>query len=454
MKNAIILAAGKGSRMNSSINKVMHNVVDKPLIGHLVEKLEQLHVDEINVVVGFQHEQIEEYLQDRVKYSYQMTPLGTADAVKQVQSLRDKKGKTIILVGDAPLIQAETIKTMFEAAESSDLVLLSAQVKDAAHYGRVVRDSYGEIVSIIEFVDASEEQKSIKEINTGIMVVDNQLLFEYIDKIKNDNHKQEYYITDLVSLFHKDGYHTTAIKLSDPVEAMGINDRIQLSWANQWLQSKINEQWMMAGVTLINPSQTYISIDATLEADVTIYPNVIIKGKTHIKTGATILSNSWIEDSEIGQYSTIDASKIKDSIVKDYVTVGPFSHLRMNTVIEDHVRIGNFNEFKKTHVQKDSRIAHLSYLGDSEIGADVNIGCGVVTVNYDGVNKYKTIVEEGAFIGSNCNLIAPIRVGAHAVVAAGSTISQDVNEDDMVIERAPLIIKNGKGLKYLKKEGK
>lgn len=453
MKYAIILAAGKGSRMKSKINKVMHKVVDRPIIGHLVEKLETIGTQKTDVVVGYQQEQIREYLQDRVEYSFQDEQLGTAHALKQVQSLKDKEGKTIILVGDAPLIQVETMNQLFDAAQEADLVILTAQLQDPLHYGRVIRDNTGEVKGIVEYADTNDEQKNINEIFTGVMVIDNQLLFKYINQVDNNNTKGEYYHTDLVKLLANDKHVVKAIRIRDVDETMGVNDRIQLASANLWLQRKINEHWMNEGVTLLHPERTYISIETKLESDVTIYPNVHIRGKSLIKTGTVILPGSWIENSVIGENSRIDSSKIMDSQIGNGSIVGPFSHVRMNCEIGDNVRIGNFNELKNTTVKKDSRMAHLSYLGDAQVGEDVNIGCGVVSVNYDGKNKYETVIEDQAFIGSGSNLIAPIKVGKQAVVAAGSTISNDVKAGDMVIERSPEIVKEGKGLKYIKKEG-
>lgn len=454
MKHAILLAAGKGSRMNSSINKVMHKVVDKPIIGHLVDKLEDLKVDSIEVVVGYQQEQIRDYLKDRVSYSVQENPVGTADAIKQIQSLKDKTGQTIILVGDAPLVQKETMESLFNAGENADCVILTAQLSDPKHYGRIIRDNTGEVKAIVEYKDLNEEQKNINEIFTGVMVVDNKLLFENIYKVNNENSKQEYYHTDLVKILSNQNHMIKALKVNDVNETMGVNDRIQLASANKWLQNKINEGWMENGVSLIDPNNIYISSEAQIEADVTIYPNVFIKGQTIIHSGSTIYPGSWIENSTIGKNTVIDHSKVIDSSVGDNSTVGPYSHLRMHAEVKNHVRIGNFNEIKNSIIKNDSRMAHLSYVGDSEIGEDVNIGCGVVTVNYDGKNKFKTIVKDHAFIGSNSNLIAPITIGEYGVVAAGSTISKDLNDGDMVIERSQSIIKEQKGYKYIKKEGK
>ncbi len=452
MKYAIVLAGGVGKRMKLSINKVMHKVVDKPLIGHLVENLEQLEVDHIEVVVGYQQEQIKEYLQDRVHYTNQSEQLGTGHALQQVTSLKEKSGKTLILVGDVPLVSKETMQQLYDASDQADCVILTAQFDDPKGYGQIIRDNQGHVKAIIEDKESDPSQQIIKEINTGIYCFDNEKLFDYLPQLSNQNSVNEYFLTDLIEIFTKNNLTVKAIRVKDNQEVMGINNRIQLSKANRYLQQKINEQWMLEGVTLIDPSSTYISMDAKLKQDITIYPNVHIKGKSSIDSGSIIYPNSWIENSQIGKNTTIDSSKIMDSVIKDNVTVGPFAHLRMNSLVEDDNRIGNFVELKKTHLKQDSRVAHLTYLGDSEIGSKVNIGCGVVTVNYDGLNKFKTIVEDGAFVGSNVNLIAPITVGKKAVVAAGSTISQDVNNGDLVIERSKPIIKEGKGYKYINKK--
>lgn len=452
MKYAIVLGAGKGTRMKSKINKVMHKVVDKPIIGHIVDNLEKCGVTEINVVVGFQKEQIMDYLKDRVTYTHQDEQLGTAHALDQVTTLREKDGKTLIMVGDCPLVQPSTIQQLFDASDEADCVLLSAQMSDPSGYGRVIRDNQGLVKAIIEAREATDEQRAINEINTGIYVFDNQLLFKYLSEVTNENSSGEYYLTDLIHIFNKNDLRIKAIRVKDNKEVMGINNRIQLSHANAWYQHRINQHWMNEGVTLLDPTSTYISLDTEIEQDVTIYPNVNIKGKSFIKEGATIYPNSWIENSVIGQNSVIDASKIVDSEVKNDVVIGPFSHLRMHSIVDDKVRIGNFVELKNTHMKEKARSAHLTYLGDSEIGEDVNIGCGVVTVNYDGKNKFKTIVKDHAFVGSNSNLIAPITIGEYAVVAAGSTVSDDVKDNSMVIERAQLVTKEEKGKKYILKE--
>lgn len=452
MKYAIVLAAGKGTRMKSKINKVMHPIADKPLIGHLVDRLKKLNVDQIDVVVGYQQDQIREYLKDSVRYSEQLEQKGTGHALLHVDSLKDKKGKTIILYGDCPLVQTETIQMMFEEGEKADLVVLSAKLEDPGVYGRIVRNSLGEIIRIVEFKDANQEQRRISEINTGIYCVDNELLFKYLPQITNHNHSQEYYLTDIVELFTSNGHKVKAVRVDDIDEVMGINDRQQLAKADAWLKERINNHWMREGVTIVDPQNTYISEDCVIGQDTTIHPNVVIKGKTTIGTNTIITSNSWLENATIGDNTKIESSKIIDSRVDNNCTVGPFAHLRMNTHVMDDNRLGNFVEFKNTIFHKNSRCAHLTYLGDCEVGEDVNIGCGVVTVNYDGKNKYRTEIKDGAFVGSNCNLIAPIVIGKNAVIAAGSTISKNVLDNDMVIERADVITKKEGGLKYKNKK--
>lgn len=452
MKYAIVLAAGEGTRMRSQINKVMHKVVDKPLIGHVVDNLIKAEVDEIDVVVGYKQEQIREYLQDKVSYSEQLEAKGTGDAIKQVQSLKGKPGKTIIVYGDIPLVQAETIDLMFLKAETADCVILTTRLDDPGTYGRVERDGQGNVKAVLQYRNCSDDQKLIKEINNGIYCIDNELLFKYVDQIDNDNPQGEYHLTDIVEILVKNGHVVKTARIDETEETMGINDRTQLASATKWLQRKINTKWMEEGVTLIDPETVYISIDSIIEPDVTIYPNVYIKGKSVIKSGTIIYPNSWIENSTVGRNCIVDSSKIMDSEIRNNVTVGPFSHLRGHALVEDDARIGNFVEFKNTHFKKGSKCAHLTYLGDAEIGQDVNIGCGVVTVNYDGINKSKTIVGDKSFIGSNANLIAPIKIGQEVVVAAGSTISKDVNDGDMIIERSQPIIKEGRGTTYVNKK--
>ncbi|PKM70019.1 MAG: bifunctional UDP-N-acetylglucosamine diphosphorylase/glucosamine-1-phosphate N-acetyltransferase GlmU [Firmicutes bacterium HGW-Firmicutes-19] len=451
MKSAIVLAAGKGTRMKSSINKVMHEVLGKPMIGHVISRLEKLNVDNIVVVVGHQSDQIETYLQQRVTYAMQQPQLGTGHAVMQAQELKNVGGQTLILYGDCPLVQIETMSKLFEVNNGKALTVLTAILEDPGQYGRIVRDELGNVVKIVEFKDCDEHQRKIKEINTGIYCVDNDLLFKHLDDISNDNVQNEYYITDLIEIFNHNGYDIQGLPVLDVNEVMGINDRIDLAKATAWLQNRINTEWMRNGVTFIDPKSTYIEEDVVIGEDTILYPNVYIQKGSVIGKSNTILPHTFIVSSIIGDFNTIDSSRITDSRIHDNVKIGPFAHLRNGTVVESKNRIGNFVEFKNSRIGFDSRCAHLTYIGDADIGSKVNLGCGVVTVNYDGKNKFKTIVKDGAFIGSNVNLIAPITIGKDAVVAAGTTANMDVEDGELAIGRARQENKVNYGFKYKNK---
>lgn len=455
MKSAIIMAAGKGTRMHSQLPKVMHKVCQKPMLGHILDQLKKAQLDRIVTVVGYGHEQVQAAMEGQTEFVLQSPQLGTGHAVMQTAPLLSREeGKTLVVNGDCPCVQSETYQAMMDALEDCGMVVLTAVLQDPRQYGRVVRNPQGMIEKIVEYKDATEEERKIQEINTGIYCFDNQALFRYLKELQNDNAQQEYYITDLVEIFNRSGLGVRAKVIEDSQEAAGINDKKELAQANRWMQKKINERWMEAGVTLINPDSTYIGPDVVLGQDVTLYPNVYLEGNTVIGEGTTILPQSFLVNAVIGKHCRIDSSRITDSVIHDEVTVGPFAHLRMNCEVDSKNRIGNFVEFKNTRMGFDSRCAHLTYLGDSDIGSRVNIGCGVITVNYDGKNKFHTTVKDGAFIGSNVNLIAPLTVGENAVVAAGSTATQDVPDGDMAIGRVRQENKPGYGLVYKNKEKK
>lgn len=451
MKSAIVLAAGKGTRMKSSKNKVMHEVLGKPMIGHVVDRLSSIDVDEVVMVVGHQASAIQDYLKDRVIYAMQEPQHGTGHAVMQATALDGKGGDTLILYGDCPLISIETMKTMFDHNHGKALTVLTAVLDDPAQYGRIVRDEQGNIQKIVEFKDASNEERKIKEINTGIYCVSNELLFKHLGDLTNDNVQKEYYLTDIVEIFAKHRYDVQGLVVEDINEVMGVNDRFDLLKASKWLQNKINTRLMQQGVTFIDPTATYVDEDVVIGEDTILYPNVYITSGSVLGKRNEILPNTIIHNSQIGDDNIIDSSRIMDSRIDDDVTVGPFAHLRNGTVIESKNRIGNFVEFKNSRLGFDSRCAHLTYIGDADVGSKVNFGCGVVTVNYDGKNKFKTTIKDGAFIGSNVNLIAPITVGENAVVAAGTTANKDVLDGEMAIGRSRQENKAGYGLKYKKK---
>ncbi len=452
MKSAIVLAAGKGTRMKSDLCKVMHPVAFKPMIGHIVNTLKQAGVERIVVVVGHGAEDVKEYLKDSVTYALQEPQLGTGHAVMQAMALEGIGGDTIVLNGDGPCMQKETIEQAFMANQEHALTVLSAKLKDGAHYGRIVRDEMGHVKKIVEAKDCIAEELTITEINTGLYVFKNKELFEGLKEIRNDNVQKEYYLTDLVEIFNRKGWSTNAMMVADPNETMGVNDRVDLAKAEAWMRRHINEKHMRNGVTIIDPEHTYIGADVTIGADTILYPNVIIQGESKIGNHVEILSNSFLRNAIIADDVVIDSSKIVESQVDAHTTIGPMSHLRNNTHIHEHCRIGNFVEFKNSEFGEGSKCAHLTYIGDSDFGKKINVGCGVVTVNYDGKHKFRTTVKDGAFIGSNCNLIAPVTIGENALLAAGSTITDSVQDGDMGIARARQSIKEGFGTAYKNKE--
>lgn len=451
MRSAIVLAAGKGTRMNSSLCKVMHECANKPMIGHIVTALKKANVDKIVVVVGHGADEVKEYLKDSVAYALQSPQLGTGHAVMQADCLKDYEGDTIVLNGDGPCIQRETIEKAFAANQSHDLTVLSAVLEDGGNYGRIVREQDGQVKKIVEAKDCDEQEKTITEINTGLFVFKTKALFDGLKELKNDNAQKEYYITDLVEIFNRKGLSTNALVVDDRDELMGVNDRVDLAKAEGWMKAHINKKHMLNGVTLIDPMNTYIGADVEIGEDTIIYPNVVIYGKTKIGKNVQILSNSFLKDAQIGDDVLIDSSKIVDSQVDAHTTVGPMTHLRNQTHIHENCRIGNFVEFKNSDFNDGSKCAHLTYIGDSYFGKEINVGCGVVTVNYDGKNKHRTTVKDGAFIGSNCNLIAPVTIGENALLAAGSTITDSVDDGDMGIARARQENKKDFGNKYKNK---
>lgn len=452
MRNAIVLAAGKGTRMKSSLPKVMHKILGQPMIGHVITHLNEVHTDKNIMVVGHGAEMIQDYLKDQVSFALQAEQKGTGHAVMQAIDQLDPTGDTVLLYGDCPCVQSETIEWLFESNKEYDLTVLTAFFFDPAKYGRVVRDKKHQLKKIVEYIDCTKSELNIKEINTGIYCFKNAKLLKYIHELKDNNAQKEYYITDLVEIFINHGLNVQAISVKDNEEVMGVNDRMDLLNAQRWIQKRINNAWIEQGVTFINPLGTYISLLTTLEEDVILYPNIYLEGQNHIGRGTTILPGSFVLNSTIGENVTIDSSRITDSVVGNKVNIGPYAHLRNHTVIADGNRIGNFVEMKNAKIGLNTRCAHLTYVGDAEVGEDVNFGCGVVTVNYDGKNKFITKIGDHAFIGSNVNLIAPITIGKYTVVAAGSTVDKDVPDNDMAIARQRQVNKPGLGLKYIQKK--
>lgn len=451
MKNAIILAAGKGTRMHSDLPKMLHKVLDTPMVELVLRSAKQAGAERIVTVTGYEAEQVEQILEGECEFARQEEQLGSGHAVMCARQLAEDDGLTLVINGDTPCLRPQTLQALYEELDSCDMAVLTVTLPDPGAYGRIVRfaNGNGNIQRIVEFKDCTKEEKEIREINTGVYAFRNQALFSHLPMLTRNNAQHEYYITDLIEILNRDGCRVRSVEARDASEVQGVNDPLELAQATRTLQKRINEDWLRKGVTMIQPESVFIGPDVELGHDVLLHPDVYLYGHTVIGDHTTIRPGSWLENARIGSRCVIDASEITDSTVRDDCTIGPWAHLRMQTLVEDKNRIGNFVEFKNTHFGVDSRCAHLTYLGDSEVGSKVNIGCGVITVNYDGANKYHTTIGDGAFIGSNANLIAPVTVGEGAVVAAGSTATRDVPAGDMAIGRVRQENKTGYGAYYL-----
>ena len=436
---AVILAAGQGTRMKSKLYKVLHPVCGKPMVQHVVDHIETLDVERIVTIVGHGAELVKEQLGNKSEYALQAEQLGTAHAVQQAESaLGNEEGTTLVICGDTPLIRPETMKALL--AHHNELnakaTILTAVADNPTGYGRIIRDENGQVSQIVEQKDANDEQKLVTEINTGTYCFDNKALFETLKLVGNDNAQGEYYLPDVIEILQKQGEVVAAYVTPDFNETLGVNDRVALAEAETLMQARIQETHMRNGVTILAPNSTSISADAIIGRDTVLKPGVVIEGKTVIGEDCIIGPNSQITNSTIGERTEIKQSVLTDSVVGNDTAVGPFAHLRPQAQLGNDVKIGNFVEVKKSVIEDDSKVSHLSYIGDAKVGKGVNIGCGSITVNYDGKNKFETVIEDNVFIGCNSNLVAPVTVGAGAFVAAGSTITKDVPAESLAIARA------------------
>ncbi|RRN55722.1 bifunctional UDP-N-acetylglucosamine diphosphorylase/glucosamine-1-phosphate N-acetyltransferase GlmU [Bacillus subtilis subsp. subtilis] len=442
---AVVLAAGQGTRMKSKLYKVLHPVCGKPMVEHVVDEALKLSLSKLVTIVGHGAEEVKKQLGDKSEYALQAEQLGTAHAVKQAQPfLADEKGVTIVICGDTPLLTAETMEQMLKehTQREAKATILTAVAEDPTGYGRIIRSENGAVQKIVEHKDASEEERLVTEINTGTYCFDNEALFRAIDQVSNDNAQGEYYLPDVIEILKNEGETVAAYQTGNFQETLGVNDRVALSQAEQFMKERINKRHMQNGVTLIDPMNTYISPDAVIGSDTVIYPGTVIKGEVQVGEDTIIGPHTEIMNSAIGSRTVIKQSVVNHSKVGNDVNIGPFAHIRPDSVIGNEVKIGNFVEIKKAQFGDRSKASHLSYVGDAEVGTDVNLGCGSITVNYDGKNKYLTKIEDGAFIGCNSNLVAPVTVGEGAYVAAGSTVTEDVPGKALAIARARQVNKD------------
>jgi len=450
---SVVLAAGKGTRMKSGLIKVLHPVAGRPMIAWPVTAAREAGSDPVVLVIGHQASAVQGVFRGAadIRCAMQEEQLGTGHAVAcALDSLAGFRGTVLILCGDTPLLRAETLKSMlaFHRDNSAAVTVLTALLDDPYGYGRVVRDPSGRVTRIVEQKDADPEEQEIREINSGIYCMDSDFLFNNIKGLGNNNAQQEYYLTDLLAIAVRNELTCLAVQADDADEIMGVNDRIQLAAADRVLRSRINRDHMLNGVTIIDPDHTYIDHGVTIGCDTTIHPGCRIEGGTVIGEGCLIDGGVSISGCRIGDDCHIKAASVlEDSLLGEDVTIGPMAHLRPGTVLGDKVKIGNFVETKKIVMGEGSKASHLTYLGDAEIGRNVNIGCGTITCNYDGVNKHRTVIGDDVFIGSDVQLVAPVSVGHNSLVAAGTTVTTDVPPDSLAISRVPQVNKEGWRLK-------
>ncbi|WP_239256352.1 bifunctional UDP-N-acetylglucosamine diphosphorylase/glucosamine-1-phosphate N-acetyltransferase GlmU [Listeria ilorinensis] len=442
----IVLAAGQGTRMKSKLYKVLHPVCGKPMVEHVVGEIEKLEVTKIVTVVGHGAEKVKEHLQGKSDFVMQAEQLGTAHAVLQAKDLLENlDGVTLVVCGDTPLIQSSTMAALmkYHHEKRAKATILTTTVADPTGYGRIVRDDLGIVEKIVEHKDASEKERRITEINTGTYCFDNRSLFAALAKVSNDNAQGEYYLPDVIKILKSEDEVVAAYRMENFEESLGVNDRVALAEAGRIMRARINEAHMRNGVTLIDPAHTYIDVDVEIGQDTVIEPGVTLRGRTRIGSDCVITSGSDFNHAEIGDRVYVRSSAIEESSVGDDVQIGPYAHLRPESVIHDKVKIGNYVETKKATVGKGTKLPHFIYMGDAEIGQNVNVGCGSIAVNYDGKDKFKTVIGDNVFVGCNSNLVAPVTIHSNTYIAAGSTITEDVPEEAMAIARARQVNKEG-----------
>ena len=439
----IILAAGKGTRMQSAKPKVLQTLADKPLLSHVLDTCQSVNVDKTIVVYGFGGDQVKQAMTDyELTWVEQAEQLGTGHAVKVTLPELPTEGKSLILYGDVPLVSAKTL-TRLKQANIEGMSMLTLTVDNPFGLGRIKRDDNGNITAIVEQKDASEEEQAICEINSGIYCVDNALLHKYLPNLSNDNAQQEYYLTDIVKMAVADGIAIAAIEPDYEFEIEGVNNRQQLASLERSWQAKLVEDLQVQGVQFADPNRVDIRGEVTVGQDVFIDINVVLKGKVNLGSNVTIEAGCIIKDTRIGNNVYVKPYCVFDEAeVGDEASIGPFAHLRPKTVLANKTRLGNFVEIKKSYIGEGSKVNHLSYVGDAQIGAGVNFGAGAITCNYDGINKHETVVGDNAFIGTNASLVAPVTIGHTATIGAGSVITKNVEDKALALGRGRQVQKD------------
>lgn len=429
--------------MKSSTSKVLHEIFHKPLVYYPIEAARYAGAQEVCLVVGHKSEEVMKTFGDTVKYALQAERLGTGHAVMQAMDFIGDDGEILVLYGDTPLITAQTIEKMlaFHRKKKNAVTVLSALVDDPTGYGRIVRDESKHFVKIVEQKDATDEEKRITEINGGMYVFEAKHLKSALSKITNNNKQQEYYLTDTIEILLHEGYNVDAIAIMNPDDILGVNSREQLAQATAIMKQRINRKHMDNGVTLIDPHHTYIDPEVEIGQDTVIEPGCIIEGNTSIGENCIIGYNTKIRNCTVGNSVAIESSMLIDSQIDEGCHIGPFAYIRPNSHIGAKVKIGDFVEIKNATIGEGTKVSHLTYIGDADVGCDVNFGCGTVVVNYDGEKKHRTIIKDHAFIGCNTNLVSPVVIEENVYTAAGSTITQDIPKNSLAIARARQEIK-------------
>ncbi|MGZ8830614.1 MAG: bifunctional UDP-N-acetylglucosamine diphosphorylase/glucosamine-1-phosphate N-acetyltransferase GlmU [Thermoanaerobaculia bacterium] len=454
----VILAAGLGKRMKSATIKILHRAAGRPIIEYVLDLAADL-TDALPVmVVGHQRDAVQQAVAGRARFAVQEQQLGTGHAVLQAAKILEASGlkgrRVLILSGDVPLTRPETLQKLLDEHERSQnaLTLLTMKLDDPAMYGRIVRDSNG-VAKIVEAKEASPDEKRIKEVNAGVYVFDGEHLFDDLRSLSNTNAQGEYYLTDLIAVLRKSGRPVGAVVADDPIEALGVNSRSDLAQVEGEIQRRVVDRLMNEGVTFRNPATVVIDSMVSIGNDTVVYPYVTIEGATRIGSGCVIEPGVHLQNVTIGNNVHVKTGTVAEGAdIAEEATVGPYAHLRPGTKLARKVKVGNFVETKKAVFGEGAKASHLSYIGDAEVGADVNIGAGTITCNYDGVNKHKTVLEDGVFIGSDSQLVAPVRIGRGAYVGAGSTITKDVPPDALALSRAPQQIIEGWAIRKREKQ--